>query len=587
MDNCQTEKINRLKKLNSNYIKEHINNDIDWHLWGEKAFEKAINEDKLIFLSIGYSSCIKCHKMNCESFSNKEISKILNENYISIIVDGEERPDVEKVYMLFSEGLIEKRALPLNIILTPNRIPVFAGNYMSPFGNGKAIGLFDMLRSYQDSWENQRGDLVKKSQLFLLEFEKNYNTNKKDKIYKDILKETKKYIESKYDWKNGGFYDKPKFLYTYYTFFLMKDFLENQDYNSLEIVKDNLDRMYKGAVYDHIGGGFFRYSEDETWNRPHLEKNLFENSNMMLIYAYGYNIFKDDIYKKIAEDIYEFLEKELLSEEGLYYNSINGEYRNIIDERYFIRDVELNEVLGEEKGKLYKKLYNIDSQKKILPNLNNTNIDELKKYPIREMKNLLLEFRNNKEEKIIDKKIILSYNAILAGYLGFIGSIFKEKKYIDKSEEILDFIEKNMTYNGELIPLYYDGVAYGQDILLDYSYYLFGLVNIYISTDNKKYLDRIYTVLSILKEKFWSEEENTFFLNDIKYNDLVVNLIDNVDEYSPSSIGILSYCFIKLYQITGEIKYYNVYRNLINSYSGNIIENPIDYIITMISMQYM
>lgn len=588
MSEKRKDKYNRLKNENSIYLKEHMDNPIDWYPWSEKAFKKSQEEGKLIFLSIGYASCLWCHRMNEEVFSNKELGEILNEKFIPIIVDKEERKDIDKVYGLFALELMGRIDWPLNLILTPDMIPIYSENYIRVEDDEFNVGLLNILKNITENWEKRKEDVIKQSKINLLKIEKRYNTNRKGSIYKNILLNARNDLEKQYDWEHGGYFKSPKQIYPQYSLFMFKDYTDNGYSNSKKIAEDNLEQMYRDSIFDHVGGGFFKNSEDETWNNPRLEKNLMDNGGLLMIYTFGYLTTKNKLYKKIVGKIYEFLERELKSDKGGYYTAINGEYRGEREKYYYINGLHIENILGKENGKIYNNIFNMDLEKLSLPNLINTDLKDLEKHPIDKWNKEILNFRKNNGVEKIDKKILLSLNGILAGQLAYAGSVFNNNEYIERAETILKFLKGNMlSKDGEIFPIYLDGKKYGNINLTDYSYFLFGLINAFISTDKKEYLDTIRCVLDRVVKDFWSEEDGTFLLNKVEDKELVINLKDNVDRDRPSSVGLLSHNLIRIYQITGESRYFTLYRKLINSYGDNIKENPSDYIYTIISMQYM
>ena len=581
-------KYNRLKESKSPYLKSHKSNPIDWFPWGEEAFNKAVKEDKLIFLSIGYSSCRWCHKMNRESFSNIEIAEILNENYVSIKVDKEERPDIDKLYMLFSEALTGITGWPLNIILTPDRVPIFSGNFMTVDGNETDIGLKDVLINVNTNWNYRREDIVKKSRYILLETDRIYNTFKKDSVGREVFDITKKEITEIYDWENGGYFERPKFLLPQYSLFLFKYYISTGDDEVLDMAIDNLTKMYRGSIFDHIGGGFFRYSTSDDWNSPHFEKMLGENAMMAILYTTAYQATGNQLFKEVTEKIFKFLMRDMMSNEGAFYTSIDAEFEGEEGKNYFFTDREIIDLLGETTGNIYIENYNIFDEGRHLPNLNDKDLELIKKLPLDSINDMLYEYRVLRGSPKVDKKILSSMNGVTAGALAYGGSILKNNLFVDQAKKTMDFIISNMvTDNYEITPIYMDGEVYGEGVLLDYSYVLFGLINLYISTSDEKYLEIARRLSDNIVKHFWNEDAKALYLNKIDQHDLILNLKDNNDGSMASSSGVMAYNWLKLYKITGDSEYYMYYRNMINSYSGDIIESPNAHIYSIISMFFL
>ena len=283
---------NHLEGEKSPYLKEHAENPVDWYPWGEEAFERAKREDKPIFLSIGYSSCHWCHVMKDESFEDEEVAELMNETFVSIKVDKEERPDIDSVYMEVSRKMTGRGGWPLNIIMTPDKRPFYAFTYLPKRGKGRMTGLMDFISKIKDMWENDRKRLLQRADEVIDSLkEKGMRTD----VDQGVLDDAFRQFSMSFDEENGGFGGAPKFPSPHDLMFLMRYQVREDDDWALKMVLKTLDKMKEGGIYDHLGYGFHRYSTDEKWKLPHFEKMLYDKAMMMLAYTEEYNITKDEM----------------------------------------------------------------------------------------------------------------------------------------------------------------------------------------------------------------------------------------------------------------------------------------------------
>ncbi|NMA85850.1 MAG: thioredoxin domain-containing protein, partial [Tissierellia bacterium] len=351
--------LNRLAKEKSPYLLQHKDNPVNWYPWGEEALEKAKAENKLIFLSIGYSTCRWCHNMNRESFQDLKVADILNEHYVPIKVDREERPDLDKVYITFAEALTGSAGWPLNLILTPEKKPFFAGTYFPKESRNRMIGLIDLLDQIKVVWEEDEDRIIGESNRILAEVDRIYNSDNKGKLDPDILVKAKNQLQEDYDKNHGGFSYRPKFPLPQYIMFLLKYGHDLKDEKALEMAFMTLDNMYKGGIFDHIGFGFYRYSVDEKWLVPHFEKMLYDNALLSMAYTMAYEKTKNPLYKEITEKILEFVIRDLASEEGSFYSALDAETEGEEGKFYIFTKEEIIDALGKEYGEFYCNYYDI------------------------------------------------------------------------------------------------------------------------------------------------------------------------------------------------------------------------------------
>ncbi len=355
-------KPNKLINEKSPYLLQHAYNPVNWYPWNEKAFEKAKEEDKLIFLSIGYFSCHWCHVMEEESFKDKEISQILNENYISIKVDKEERPDIDNVYMNVCMLMTGKVGWPLTIIMTPDKKPIFAGHYLSKDDQYGKIGLKNILLKISDLWQKNKEGLINRAEQIINHIQEDINLKEEVEINpKKLIQKTFLELKNDFDRNYGGFGDKPKFPSPHKLLFLLRYWKRTREKEALEIVKFTLNKMRFSGIYDHVGFGFHRYSTDKKWFLPHFEKMLYDQALLIVAYVETYQETKDSFFKKVAEEIAEYLLRDMYSFKEAFFSSEDADSEGEEGKFYTWDYEELKEILNEN-FEIFKKIYPVKKE---------------------------------------------------------------------------------------------------------------------------------------------------------------------------------------------------------------------------------
>ena len=312
---------NYLVNEKSPYLLQHAKNPVNWHPWGDKAFKKAEKENKPIFLSIGYSTCHWCHVMAHESFEDEETANLMNEVFISIKVDREERPDIDKIYMTVCQMMTGSGGWPLTIIMTPDKKPFFAGTYFPKNTRFGRIGLKELILRIKELWKNQRNQVLIEADKVTFALQNATNESPGDKLNEDILKKTYNKLRSRFDEKNGGFGGAPKFPTPHNLLFLLRYWTRVGEQDALDMVEKTLDTMRRGGIYDHLGFGFHRYSTDSNWFVPHFEKMLYDNALLAMVYIEAYQATKNKDYAKTVKEIFEYVLTEMTSLEGGFFSA--------------------------------------------------------------------------------------------------------------------------------------------------------------------------------------------------------------------------------------------------------------------------
>lgn len=447
------EHVNKLINENSPYLLQHAHNPVNWYPWCEEAFEKATKEDKPIFLSIGYSCCHWCHVMEKESFEDEEVAEILNKHYISIKVDREERPDIDSVYMKFCQAYSGSGGWPLSILMTPDKKPFFAATYIPKHSKYGLAGFVELLNSIKETWEFKREEVLNagnRAQEALIRSEElDIKSINEDKFIDSVMRN----LHNVADFTYGGFGDKPKFPSPHNLLFLLRYWKKDENEHLLKIIEKTLDSMYKGGIFDHLGFGFSRYSVDEKWLVPHFEKMLYDNALLSYTYCEAYEATKNPLYKRIVENIFTYILRDMTSHDGGFYSAEDADSEGVEGKFYVFSPDEVKSVLGEEDGERYCKLFDITEkgnfEGKNIPNLINTSLSEIDTPKIqKEINNLrekLYRFREKRVHPFKDDKILTSWNGLMIASLSYAGRVFDNKNYIKESEKAVTFILDNLS----------------------------------------------------------------------------------------------------------------------------------------------
>ena len=524
---------NKLLNETSPYLLQHADNPVDWHPWGEEAFTKAHLENKPVFVSIGYSTCHWCHVMAHESFENPDIAEYLNKNYVSVKVDREERPDIDQVYMRACQAVTGSGGWPMSIFMLPDKRPFFAGTYFPP------QQFLQILRALHSSWQSDSG-LIEESAEQIKDIVNRMFPDRSSAVFsgKDEHQLTRDAVRSfrqTFDREYGGFGNAPKFPSPQNLLFLLGA--------APDMAEKTLLQMYKGGIYDHIGGGFSRYSTDHRWLVPHFEKMLYDNALLAIAYTMAYACTDRPVYESVVSGIFSYLSREMISPEGCFYAAQDADSEGVEGRYYLFTPDEITSVLGDDEAAKFCRQYDITPQ----GNWEGKSIHNLLKHDaIPEMssdstKSRLLEYRKQRTSLHTDKKILTGWNALTVAALSFAGRTFENNEYISTAENISDFIEKEL-HRGDTL---FSGITAGRIIspgfLDDYSFYIFALIQIYKTTGDEKYYDRAYKLLKKTIRSFEDKKNGGFFFSGTDNETMIAPVKETYDGAIPSGNSVMTY----------------------------------------------
>ncbi|MFA5818194.1 MAG: thioredoxin domain-containing protein [Bacteroidales bacterium] len=584
--NSTSAKTNHLANESSPYLLMHAHNPVDWYPWGEEAFKIAKTENKLLIVSIGYSACHWCHVMEKESFSDDNVAQIMNRYYISIKVDREERPDIDKIYMDAAQLITGRGGWPLNAITLPDGKPVYAATYFPKIQWIEVLGqihrLFETNRDklVQHADEITKGILLSNSNFVNLSDNSVFETVTIHELFRNVVKSI--------DFENGGLNTAPKFPMPVVFEYLLHYFHQTNEKKALEAVSVTLDKIGSGGIYDQIGGGFARYSTDEYWRIPHFEKMLYDNAQLVSLYSDAYKITKNELYARVIEESLEFIQREMTSPETGFYSAIDADSEGE-EGKFYVWDYnEFREILQNDEDFLLdyyslKNGGNWEYDKNILYRTMQDEAFILEKKlsknkfrnSIKRVKEKLLNYRITRRVRpLTDTKIIASWNALMIkGYLDAYGATGNEDYLKTAIKNGHFIIRKLLNSEGNLYRNFKDGKSYTNAMLDDYANVVLAFIFLYQSTFDENWLDHANTLLEYTLKHFYNAKSGMFYFTSDLDQELITRQYEIDDQVIPSSNSVMAlnlYFLGTLFDNSDYIKMAgkmlsNVYSNLINS----------------------
>ncbi len=562
---------NRLAQESSPYLLQHANNPVDWFPWGPEALEKSKQEEKPIFLSIGYSACHWCHVMEHESFESQEIADFLNEHFVCIKVDREERPDLDQIYMNAVQLLTGQGGWPMSVFLTPELMPFFGGTYWPPTAMRGMPGFDQVLKAVIDAWQNKRDMAFQQSRLLTERLQQiGSGTSESSSISPDALPLAIRQMEQSFDPQHGGFGSAPKFPHTMNVDLLLRQFVDTQEEKLLTMVTTTLDKMAMGGIYDHLGGGFARYSVDTYWLVPHFEKMLYDNALLVSNYVDAYRLTGDANYARVAKESCDYILRDMTDEQGGFHSTEDADSEGEEGKFYVWTPHEVDELLGDTMvAERFRRVYDITES----GNFEGNNIPRLKK-PFaeyaRDFQTTEDELRDemNKAREVLfnarcrrirpgkDDKILASWNGLMIEAFAKAGAAFAEPRYIEAAKQAARFVMNSMQDNtGRLLHTYRHGAAKLPAYLDDYVYLASALFALYEATLETEWLKQSQELIDTAIKHFYDHEAGGFFYTADDHEQLIARNKDFYDQSVPSGNGTAALVLAKLGKLLGDAEY--------------------------------
>jgi len=555
---------NLLINSTSPYLLQHAHNPVDWYPWSQEALDLAKELNKPILLSVGYSACHWCHVMEKESFENEEIAKLMNEFYVNIKVDREERPDVDEAYMSATQVMNQGQGgWPMTVFLTPDLKPFFAGTYFPPKDAYGRPGFPTLLSSLAEMWHKDQEKLVSQAETIVNHL--NSASNEISKVNSNVSNIALSHWNSNFDKRWGGFGQAPKFPNSGAILHLLNDYNVNDNQTSLYSAVKTLDSMFQGGIYDHVGGGFARYSVDEKWLVPHFEKMLYDNAQLMEAYLVGYQLTKNEDYLTVISQILEWLKDEMIDENGGFYSSMDADSEGVEGKYYVWKPEEIENVLSETDAKIFNQYYDISKtgnwEGNSIPNIimKKSSLSTLLKIPESEISSSLeksrLAIKEHRKSRIApgtDDKIIVSWNGLMISSLAKVSAFLDDKEYFEIADRAVSFIVDKMSKeDGSLNRVYRDNLSHIDAFAEDYSYFGNALIDMYEASFDSKYLELSKKYADILVDKFFTDR---YFKQSLSKN-MVINSVNSMDNATPSYNFTSSLLLIRLHYYYGNENY--------------------------------
>jgi len=579
---------NRLIEETSPYLLQHAHNPVDWLPWGTEAFERAQKEDKPIFLSIGYSTCHWCHVMERESFENEQIAKVMNEHFVSIKVDREQRPDVDEIYMSAVVMMTGSGGWPLSVFLTPEGKPFYGGTYFPPRDAYGRPGFERLLLSVAEAWKNRRQELVGSAAKMSELLQSQACPTGKNNLSPEILDVAFVSFQNVFDAVNGGFGTAPKFPQPTNLSMLLSYWHRTADNQTLNMVEKTLDAMADGGIYDHIGGGFHRYATDAQWLVPHFEKMLYDQALLSKVYLQAYQITKKECYAQIAREIFDYVLRDMTDPAGSFYSAEDADSEGREGTFYLWDPKQTVIVLDEEQARVFNAYYGVTNQGNFEEGKTILNIKT-------SMKQLEQEFRKDQAaiENILtaartrvfqerakrirphrDEKIITAWNGLMISSLSYGGAVLGKEKYIEAARRSAEFILSTLRKNGRLMRYYRDGQVVEKAFLDDYAFTAMGMLDLYEATFDTKWLIEAKSLSNQMIELFADTETGGFFLAGKDSEKLIARTKPGSDGAIPSGNSVAALVLLKLGRLTMDPHFTEMGDKVLETFSQQLERSP-------------
>ncbi|MZH14736.1 MAG: thioredoxin domain-containing protein [Nitrospinae bacterium] len=549
----------------SPYLLQHAANPVDWYPWGPEALKKAKEENKPIFLSIGYSSCHWCHVMAHECFENPEIAQLMNQWFINIKVDREEHPDVDALYMKALVELTGQGGWPLSLFLTPDQKPYLGGTYFPPAPKFNRPGFPQILEEAHKRFSDNAKQTDSKAQDLLNKINLQKKAGKARGIEsKSLILSAVETLKKRFDDEYGGFGAGMKFPEPMHYTLLLRHWAETGDEETLHILDKSLTKMAEGGVFDQLGGGFHRYSTDRLWRVPHFEKMLNDNGFLAKLFLDMFQATKQDIYREIPEQIFSWVEREMTSPEGVFFSSQDADTQGKEGTWYTWELKEVLNLLGPKHARVFSRAFGMtpkgqfEGRNVLYVNMKVESLAEAENIPIFEAdhilkkgKETLFEAREKRTRPDTDEKMITSWNGLMITALATGYAVLGEEKYLESAKRCAEFIWSRQWKEGKLFRIYKDGQTSIAGCLEDYAFFLEALVSLYETLLESEWIDKARQLADAMIEEFRDKDEGGFFLSGKSGEQLVSKLKNPADEALPSANAIASMALLKLGRLTG------------------------------------
>jgi uncharacterized protein YyaL (SSP411 family) len=560
---------NRLINETSPYLLQHAHNPVDWYAWGPEALGRAKAEDKPILLSVGYSACHWCHVMEKESFENRQIAAIMNESFICIKVDREERPDIDSIYMTAVQAMTGRGGWPMTVFLTPEGKPFYGGTYFPPEDRHGIPGFPRVLRAMADSYRQNRSEIIVTTEKLVQQMRAtSAGSRSLDPLTTDVMHQAFRTIAAEFDDKYGGIGVQPKFPQPMTQEFLLRHHLRFQDPQALEMVVLTLDRMAMGGIYDQLGGGFHRYSTDMFWLVPHFEKMLYDNALLARLYLHAYQVTGAPTYRRIVQETLDYVLREMTDPAGGFYSAQDADSEGEEGKFFVWRPEEVIEALGKADGEVINRYLGVTRQ----GNFEGMSILNVAEHAadvaretgmseeefgelLRNSKARLMEVRGRRVRPERDEKILTGWNGLMLAAFAEAAAVLNRQDYAAVAEKNAAFLLDALQEDGRLLRTYRYGRGRLNGYLEDYAFLIAGLIALHEATFGGRWLREAISLGRSMVDLFWDEASGQFYDTGRDHEELVIRPRDTMDNAIPSGSSMAAEVLLRLSVITGDPEY--------------------------------
>jgi uncharacterized protein YyaL (SSP411 family) len=580
---------NRLANETSPYLLQHANNPVDWHPWGPEALARSKAEQKPVFLSIGYSACHWCHVMEHESFENESIAAALNDKFINIKVDREERPDLDQIYMNAVQLITGRGGWPMSVFLTPDLQPFFGGTYWPPDARMGMPGFNQVIAAVDDAWRNRRDQAIEEAGKLTWHLQQvGQAKDAAGELAPELLGHAVAKLEQVFDFTNGGFGQAPKFPHSMDLQLLMRVWFRTRRDGVLDMVKLNLDKMARGGIYDHLAGGFARYTVDARWLVPHFEKMLYDNALLTGAYLDGYLITRDEAYARVVRETLDYILRYMTDERGGFHSAEDADSEGEEGKFYVWTPAEIEEILGDEKASRFCYVYDVTKAGNFeghnILNLPKTiaQCASLRGWDLHELeaelaasRAALLVVRDRRVRPGKDDKVLVSWNALMIDSMARAAGILGEPKYLAAATTAAELILNEMRRaDGRLLHSWRNGQAKFDAYLDDYSYLINALVSLYEASFDERWIDEAVKLADLVLARFSDTAAGGFFFTADDHEQLIARNKDIHDSSVPSGNAMSATALLRLGKLTGRSDYLEAARSALASAVGVMRQSP-------------
>lgn len=601
-DKVEGKNPNALINEKSPYLLQHAYNPVQWYPWGKEALTRAREENKLIFLSIGYSTCHWCHVMARESFENPRTAEILNENFICIKVDREERPDLDGIYMKAVQMVAGTGGWPLSVFLTPDLKPFYGGTYFPPEPRQGLPAFNDLLQTIIRFWRDKREQVEHDSEEVAELLRRSYQHKPQagaEELSADLLANAYEQLILQFDARYGGFganvaawsVKTPKFPLPGYLSFLLRYYQRTREEFALNMVTKTLYAMAQGGIFDQLGGGFHRYSTDTRWLVPHFEKMLYDNAFLARVYLEAYQVTGNPFFERIASQTLDWVLREMSNPDGGFYSAVDADSEGIEGAFYVWDPSEIKSVLGETQGESLCRYFGVTPHGNFERNKSVLYIAEpaeelTEDNTIRTGKTILLEARNKRIRPATDDKIITGWNGFMISAFAFAYQVVHEKRFLDAATSAAQFVLQKLRKDGYLLRRYRDGEASIPGTLEDYAALIAGLLDVYEASFEPQWLREALRLNNRILELFWDDVDGGFFFNPPREIELPASIKEAYDGPVPSGNSIAAQNLLRLAALTGTKDLQNRAKEIFLAFRTLLEESPLEHAQMLCALEF-